>query len=220
MKGLLIKDLHYVLQNKKMLAVLLFVAVGLSFMHEDNDAVFVIAYMTMVCGMLVLNTISVDEYDKSIVFLMTMPIDRTIYTKEKYIFAFGCSMFGWLVSTMLCMVWKGGQTIEILMQAALIFVALSFFQMLILPVQLKFGGDKGRIALLGIVAFLVLLFLAAKEIGNSVLAGQAEAFVQEAANYLNSINRLVLGIAAGLLWIVCLAVSVTVSKRIMEKKEF
>jgi len=200
-----------------MLGTLLFVAVALSIMQEYEGSSFTIAYMTMVCGMLVLNTISVDEFDKSVTFLMTMPIDRTIYAKEKYVFSLVCSLFGWLASTLLCIVLNGSQAKAILIQAAAIFVILSVFQMAILPVQLKFGGEKGRMVLLGIIAFLVLFFIFVKKIGGEI---QIDIIFGEMVHYLNSGNKWIFSIGACSIWFICFILSLSISKEIMKKKEF
>lgn len=219
MKGLLIKDLRFMLQNKKILVSVLFIIMVFLMMGEER-ATFLIAYVTMMCGMLVLNTISTDEFDKSITFLMTMPIDRTIYAKEKYVFAFLSSLFGWLITTIPCVVLSWNQAKELLVVAAAIFAVLYFLQMVMLPIQLKFGSDKGRMVLFGIVALVVIFSMAAKKMGDSVYAEQAKNLLYQMINWVSSLNGWVIGAAVALLYVICFAVSFIVSVGIMNRKEF
>lgn len=222
MRGLLIKDVRFTMQNKKMLAVFLFIVVALLAMQGKDGFGFIIAYMTMMCGMLVLSTISVDEFDKSSAFLMTMPVDRAIYVKEKYVFSFGCSLAGWVIAVIPCALMQTENIKELLLQAVVIFVVLSFFWLIMLPVQLKFGGDKGRMVLLAMVAVIMIGAFLIKKIGETVFASQAEAerFFAKIISWFSSLNGWLIGIVVLGIWLACMVISYAVSRRIMENREF
>lgn len=220
MKGLLIKDLRFMLQNKKILVSVLFITMVFLMTMGEERATFLIGYITMMCGMLVLNTISTDEFDKSITFLMTMPIDRTIYAKEKYVFAFFGSLFGWIIATIPCIVLRWNQVMEILVSAVAIFAVLYLFQMLMLPVTLKFGSDKGRMVLVVIAASVVVFCMMAEKMGGSVFVEQVKRVLYQMVNWVRSLNGWVVGVAVCLFYVICFVVSFVVSVRIMEKKEF
>lgn len=92
MKGLLIKDIKLMKNQKNFFFIMLFVAVAMLFAEFDSS--FVVSYFTMIASMFVLSTISYDEYDNGYAFLFTMPFARKAYVKEKYMFSIlmgGCA---------------------------------------------------------------------------------------------------------------------------------
>ena len=222
MRGLLIKDLRFILQNKKMMGVLLFVVVAMLVTQGPEGGVFVISYMTLLCGMMVLNTISMDEFDKSDVFLMTMPIERKTYAAEKYIFALLCSFCGWLAGTVSSTLMQKGSVKDYLVIALVLYVICSFFQMLILPIQLKFGGDKGRMVLMGVVVFFFVVVILIKKVGEHMFdtAADAEKWADEVLVRLESLNPWSIALVVAAVWIAVTAISFGISKKIMEKKEY
>ncbi|MDE5598408.1 MAG: ABC-2 transporter permease, partial [Lachnospiraceae bacterium] len=74
MKGLLIKDLELVWHNKKLFLIML-VVMFLAFQNYDGYS-FLIGYNTMIFILLILNTMTLDEYYKSMPFMMTLPVKR------------------------------------------------------------------------------------------------------------------------------------------------
>ena len=94
MRGLLMKDLQLMKVNKRMLFIIVALAVVMLVMGNSMNS-FVIGYVTLVFAFQVLTTITYDEYDQSGAFLMTMPVTRMLYTLEKYVFAFLSMALGW-----------------------------------------------------------------------------------------------------------------------------
>ena len=219
MKGLLIKDLRVTLQNKRLMAVILLMAAMLILSKGEDGASFVISFVTAICGTLVLSTISVDEFDKSIIFLMTMPIDKSLYVVEKYIFALGSSLIGCICSSIFCMIFTKFSMEVVLYQAILILFLLSLFQMIILPIHLKFGCEIGRIVLLGMVVFFVLLASIVRRILETVSEPIKQGFYQ-IIQWIFSCNKWILVIIGVILWVGCFFLSVTISKNVMKKKEY
>ena len=220
MKGLLIKDLRLTLQNKRLIAVILLLAVMLTTLKGEDAVSFIVSFATMICGTMVLNTISLDEFDKSVVFLMTMPIERGIYVIEKYIFALGSGLFGCVLSSTFCILFVRFPAFVILQQASMIFLVLSFFLLIILPVQLKFGSDMGRIVLFGIVIFFVLLANLIAKVGEENFFGQLKEKGNQLFQWILSCDQWVLCLIALVLWGGCLFLSIAISKNIIKKKEY
>lgn len=221
MKGLLVKDFRFIFKSKRIAMGIFGIALFLLFIQGVENYAFIIAYTTMVAGMLVLGTISSDEYDGSNAFFMTMPIDRTIYAKEKYAFSLGCSLAGWLFATVLCMALNRSHAMEVLAQAAAIFLLLSLFQFAILPVQLKFGGDNGRMVLVGILAGIMAVAVLCRKIADAVFQGDGvEELFARANRWLSAQNGWALGLFACIGWLAGLCISLAISQRIMQKKEF
>lgn len=222
MKGLLIKDFR-LLKNQKNFFILVFVmAVFLTITggDESSPATFVLPYVGFVCSFFVLSTISYDEYDNGNAFLFTLPFDRKIYALEKYIFGIVTGGAGLLLILAFILIYTDGmagveQTGETLFTAGVSAALLFFFLAVMIPFQLKFGPEKGRIAM-----FIVLLGTMALVFGIVKLAGLDDSALREAARVMGRMG--LSGVAA-----VCIAaaaavmvISMFISTRILEKKEF
>ena len=85
MKGLLIKDLRLMKNMGNSLAIILLVAVGMSFYISDMS--FIVIYMAIIGTSFTSSTISYDEFDNGNAFLFSLPVSRKDYVLEKYLFA-------------------------------------------------------------------------------------------------------------------------------------
>ena len=85
MKGLLIKDLKILGKQKKFLILILILAVMLPF--GSDDAGFTTNYIILMLSLLSLSTLSYDEMNGGMMFLLSLPTSRKLYVKEKYVFA-------------------------------------------------------------------------------------------------------------------------------------
>ncbi|HJB28857.1 MAG TPA: ABC-2 transporter permease, partial [Candidatus Blautia faecavium] len=88
MKGLLKKDMELLKINGRVFGIAVLVALVYS-LTGKMGAQFIMVYLTIMSAFLVLNTVSYDEAEKGMTFLMTLPVLRDTYVKEKYIFAAG-----------------------------------------------------------------------------------------------------------------------------------
>lgn len=217
MKGLLIKDIKLMVKQQRFFSSVLFVAVLLSAV-VDNPS-FIIGYMTFIGSMFTLSSISYDEFDNGNAFLFSLPITRRMYAAEKY--GFGMMVGGglWLFSTVLAaVVGEVKKTVpmgDTLMMAGIVFPMMLFMLALMLPFQLKFGGEKGRIASIIMIGGVFVLAIAA--------AKAAEWLNIDLEGMLNGLQRVDLGVAVAVVVVVsaaALLLSAKVSISIMEKKEF
>lgn len=220
MKGLLKKDIIFMLKNKKMIFILLVIEAVFLLMQGADSASFVIAYMGMGCMSLVLYTITADESDKSIEFLMAMPVGRKEYALEKYLFFLLCTLSGCLVAVIPCCLINPERAGEFLSMAVVFLAAILILQMVVLPVQLKYGGERGRIVLMGIFAFIVLLMALVKKSGILEKREELQTLLARISNAISGMDRQIAGIGVILAGIVCFGISLTISQNIMEKKEF
>lgn len=109
MKGLLIKDGRLMItQGKTLLGIAAFMIIC-SFLQGDSFPQFAASYSIMMTTIFTISTVSYDEYDNGIKYLLVLPVERRTYVKEKY-------CFGILMS---CMVWG---------ICSLIGIAGAFFQ--------------------------------------------------------------------------------------------
>lgn len=220
MKGLLTKDFRILLQQKRFFAVLILIAGLLNF---NTDGGFAVTYMTFMGLVFAMSTVSYDEYDNGMPFLMTLPVSRKIYVREKYLFGIilgfimcligvALALGGWLVG-------NGNGDYDIHVIIANTVVSIPVFVMVIsfmLPIQLKFGAEKGRIALFVLCGVILLICFGLKKLTELI-----DIDILRATEIL--LSRISMSILAGILLAaaaVVLLISLKVSRIIMEKKEF
>lgn len=149
MKGLLIKDFKLMMMQKNFFLSIIAIAVVLTVFVKNPS--FIIGYLTFIGSVFTLSTISYDEFDNGNAFLFSLPITRKLYALEKYVFGFLTGACSCLISLILCMIFGlifGNYSIsDSLMTAGMSFPMFLFLLLLMLPVHLKFGSEKGKIAI-------------------------------------------------------------------------
>lgn len=218
MRGLLVKDLYLLVRQKNYILCLLVISALL--LLRADDAVFVSSYMTIVGSFLALVTISYDEMNHGRAFLFTLPVTRRMYVTSKYLTGALTCAAAWLLSVVFTGAALAAGRIQMSWEewlfscAAFLGVGL-FFDALMIPIQLKFGADRGRIVLL--VVLLACLFL------GQGLASLMDGLLVDAGGplaFLNSLSPLAFGALLAVLVLISLAVSWLISVGIMRKKEF
>ena len=212
MKGLLIKDFKLMKGQRNFLLMIIAISIGSAFAMEDLT--FLVGYMTALCSMFTLSSISYDEFENGNAFLFSLPITRKSYVAEKYTFALIVSGVSWVFSTVIATI-AGGGNADVIMAALLIFAVLLLFLAIMLPVQLKFGGEKGRIVMFAVIGVIVLIGFFINEIADFFQVDPLELM-----NRLSSMNKGMLTIIAFGIAMFGLLVSYGVSVAIMKKKEF
>lgn len=145
---------------KKIIAIMVIMIFFFIFAQE-NSAAFVMGYATILSAVMVVNVMEIDEKQKSNTFLFTLPISRREYVLEKYLFGTLMGVGGWLISV-LCVVgvvlirhtdmnWT-----EFFVQGAVMLLILFLILGFEIPVQIKFGGEKGRIILIATIMIVCL----------------------------------------------------------------
>ena len=219
MKGLFIKDLELLKGNAKILVAVVLMAVF--FMYTSaTDVTFVMYYVTMMCGFLVLSTMSYDDFDNGMAYLMTLPVPRKTYVREKYVFGLGCVGAGWVVSALLSLAAKvirnpAMEWGEWMISLFGTILAFGLIIAVMIPVQLKFGSENMRIVLLavmlGIFAIGYLIYRVCKNFGVDFSG---------AIRFLDSLHAGVIIAAILVIAAILLAVSLKISERILENKEY
>jgi len=211
--GLIHKDFLLLAHRKNALILILGLSIMLNMTSGDG---FIIGYMTLLGAIFSISTLNYDEFDNGYAFLMTLPVRRKEYVKEKYIFCLGFSFGCWALamavnSIMRVAVWHTGimgleDTVGFMAMLPIRAIALG----VMLPVQLKYGQEKSRIALAIIAGGVTLFALTASKV-----APVADAL--ENAEGLSPMT-----VSAVFLAIGCLVtlISYKLSVAIWENKEF
>lgn len=224
MKGLLRKDLALVAVNAKTyLVVLFFVAVWMFTTVKGGEiSYFGSIYMIVVFGFVGLGTITSDVQNGALGFLMTLPVRRSDYVKEKYLL---CTMYifcGWAFSVILAAVMYRGRILEgdepFIMVSILYVVAALIINFLMIPINFRFGPETARIVLFGVFAAIVLGVVAGLYLLEKLIPDHS---------YFDKIAETINAVTAGQLLIGFLAVlavetlaSYLYSLRVIKRKEF
>lgn len=218
MKGLLVKDFKLMIMQKNFFFMIIMIAVGM--IAFTDDVSFPLGFLTFVISLFTLSTISYDEFDNGNAFLFTLPITRTGYVIEKYCFGLILGCGTWIFATILAIVatiLRETLSIRDLMMIALIILPLMIvIQAIMLPFQLKFGAEKGRIAIIGAVGVVAV-------IGGIIVNGAKAIFNIDIANVINTLPTVSMGMLIGIMIAIAfiiLLVSLKMSVAVMSKKEF
>ena len=214
MRGLLEKDIRLLLHSKQTFLCFIAITIILGVTQKNT---FVLGYSTFLMAALLVSTLSYDEMDHGLAFLFTLPIDRKMYVREKYLLCIGGSIIAWFIALVLYLVVMVVSNSHIVFSEELVkgvdFLPIGILYLsLLLPLQIKFGVEKSRLVVLGVSVFagIMIYFLAEKSgmlDGNVVV--YALGLVGDVA--VDVISLVVAG---------CLAlVSYLCSCRIMKKKE-
>lgn len=220
MRGLLVKDFKLLKQQGKIITFLVFICIFM--LGQMQETSFVVGYITSICVVISLSTISYDEFDNGNTFLFSLPITREEYVREKYALSFLVNGGVWLLSSIAAILVNmarvdGFILSNEIMGAILVLAACMVLVSVMIPVQLKFGSEKSK----------VIIFAS---IGIIAVAGYFTMFLLEKTSSMIDISWLLgklmeigkgglTGLAVGI-GVVLLVLSMRVSQNIMKKKEF
>lgn len=209
MKGLIIKDIRLVLSQRIFLALVSLASILLALFSDNPE--FAIPYASFLGIIYGVSTLNMDESSKGLSYLMTLPVTRKGFVKEKYIFTI---VFGLIYAgavTLLCMVGSvlhGSSAAEVLFIACTVMPWELIILSILFPVYLKFGTQKGRL----VVAMAV-------GVSGAALMGLTPMIYKGGdLPMLNDEAFTVLLIIVISVALVCF--SYRISVRIMERKEF
>lgn len=214
MAGLIEKDMRLLWCNK--LSVIVFVVFAVILEVSVKGAI--LGYLPFVMCLLMMNTIAYDEMDKGYQFLLTFPIDRKTYVREKYVLTLGMGVLSWGVAMVIYFMTKmiQGERLDMSIELP---VTLSFlpvialFILFMLPLQMKFGMEKTRIVVAGTCGAAGACILGfTKFIGLDTINDWMESLCQMSGWVL-------LGIVVAVV-VLLIAVSYHISIGIMKRKEF
>lgn len=218
MKGLLVKDFR-LMKGQKNFLVLLFIMIAFVFI-SGMDASFFMGYLPFLLMIAAMSTITYDEFDNGMAFLMVLPISRKLYVQEKYLFGGVLGFTGLASAFVLFLISEinKGSSMTFTQYILLFLCFLAFvilFLCLMIPIQLKFGSEKGRIVLFIIFFGIIGMVYLVSKITDKIPAQVIEVF--------RGIQKLPFGILAALavgIYILALFISLKISLGIMEKKEW
>ena len=175
--------------------------------------------ITMMISLFSVSTISYDELDNGNAFLFSLPITRKTYAVEKYCFGLIMGLGAWLAVSVLATAAGAargqGPVWELAITAFIVLPLVLFMLAVMVPVMLKFGAEKGRIAV--VICFAVVYLTIA------LLAQSAEQWGKDFLPLLDSLPEIGIGtflVILAAVTVLILLLSVRISIGIIKKKEF
>src|SRR5699024_5017344 len=181
--------------------------------------IFVIGFLTMICSMFALSTISYDEFDNGNAFLFSLPITRKGYVIEKYIFGIMLGVISLILSTIIACIltlFLNGAITNDLFLVALIYIPIVLvLQSLMLPLQIKFGSEKSRVAMFIVFAIIFIIGYGFNELIR-ILNIDFTPFI----NTLLTMNVSMILVIVMILSLIIMFISCKISMKIIKNKEF
>lgn len=218
MRGLFIKDLKF-LKNQKIFLLVLF-AFCTYFLVTGENTSFVLGYASAMLATLAISSVNYDEQDNGMSYLLTFPISRKMYVLEKYLYGGlmavvtvlveGVLILGLVVAKSMSYSWG-----EIAIQLSFAFLVPAVMMAVMLPVMIKFGTEKSRVAMLAVIGMILLACYIVKQAAGALgidIWGKVEQFME--ADTIRAVAVFVL-FAVGVI-----VASYIISIGIMKRKQF
>lgn len=216
MLGLLIKDLQLIKKQGSTFFLMVIFGVIL-LMNSDSYVSVYVTYCMIFGGLLVLGTISYDSFDNGYAYLFTLPVTPKLYVAEKYLLAILGSGAGCVFAIGMMVILQGNAGLwESLGFSLGAWLGILLVISIMLPLNLKYGTEKSRILTVVCAMAAAALMALVSEFGD-VLTHQAGTQFLQTLERLGSIGLL---LAGGILTAAVFLLSMAVSTRIMQKKEY
>lgn len=217
MKGLLIKDFKLMKGQKNFFMVIVVISLIMTITSPSTS--YAIGFLGFIGSLFTLSSISYDEFDNGNAFLFSLPITRKDYVLEKYAFGLVTGMasllLGTIISLITVIITNTGDFNEILITACTFIPIMLFILSIIIPFQLKFGGEKGRIAILCVMGFVFIIDVLLVKI-IEFMGIDLYTLVKNFPQFSTQVYILLFLLFS----IIVLTISYYVSLLIMKKKEF
>ena len=219
-RGLLEKDFRlFFRQGSNLFLVLAFIALFFVLTGKAG-ATFIAVYIPSVMAVYSGNTISYDENGHGYSYLFSLPVNKKIYVREKYIFSFIMTVCGWGIGVIcagIVVLIKPGEFFDLEM-LAMELITIFVFQAIagiVIAIRLRFEGEKGRFVL---PIAVLIIFASCYIIGSFV---RDNLGLKESISYMiGEIGDFEIAIALIVLSLLVWIASYKYSMRVMKKKEF
>ena len=159
MKGLFVKDIELMKQQKQFFILVVVMEVILN-LAGSGSVSFATGYFTIVTAIFAITTISYDEFDNGLAFLMTLPVTRKQYVAEKYLLGAGLTAVAWGIATITGVICKGVAELQGCLSetiiGSLIDIPLALLMLAVsLPLVIHFGDGKRTLYCNGHVGYYI-----------------------------------------------------------------
>ena len=218
MKGLLVKDIRFLMGQKASLLVSL--GLGVYFLLTEVDLSYAMVFSMMMAALLSTSSISYDAFDNGMAFLLTLPIQKTTYVVSKYIVSILVAVVcgaAISVAAVICNA-LGVEGVDLSMMGGGLVMALIMVVVLLtimIPIYIIFGGEKARFAMMAI-------FGVAVAVGYifSRIFGDMEEKIDNLIVKLETMSNIQLALTGLGVVVVLFAISIGITIKFLERKEY
>ena len=213
MRALIAKDIRLFRSMKNV--ILLYVAmIALTIIFGQKQmGVMLINLCVVMFTYLSMSTMSYDDFDNGMEFILTLPTSKKIYAIEKYVLAVITLVVTSIVGAGL-LVSLGLEFNAAILDIAPMAVIAIVLVSINLPLTLKFGSEKTK------MLTLILFMGFGSLVGTLGTSNLNEILNSDLVKKIMSLGKLQLGIGIGLIAIIILFVSYCISIKISENKEY
>lgn len=219
MKALFIKDIRIVLKQQRVLICAFFAVITILAFATDNS-MYAVAFVLFLVPTMMLTTISYDTFENGMSYIMSLPVSVKDYVAEKYILTVASSLIFNIMATILInVVLSIGKGVSIMPLELIVNAMLAQFMVLIyislvLPVDIRFGTDKGMII---VVLMAVVIGAVGPMLGNINVDSGLMYKLSEAEITSVPVNQALLLMSVGGVFAI---VSYFVSVKLMKQMEY
>ena len=219
MKALFIKDSRIVLKQQRILICAFFAVITILAFATDNS-MYAVAFVLFLVPTMMLTTISYDTFENGMSYIMSLPVSVKDYVTEKYILTVASSLRFNIMATILINVvlsigkGVGIMPLELIVNAMLAQFMVLIYISLVLPVDIRFGTDKGMII---VVLMAVVIGAAGPMLGNINVDSGLMYKLSEAEITSVPVNQALLLMSVGGVFAI---VSYFISVKLMKQMEY
>lgn len=213
MNGLLEKDFRLI---SKRITYFVMLAGIIIFLGFSAEASFIAAYVPILAAICSITTISYDEFDNGMAYLFTLPVKARDYAIEKYIFGLILGLVGSAFSILIVLIIGKIKNEAVDIETMLLILPVFLTMMgIMFPIELKFGAEKSRIAMYIVFGSVVGLGILGKKIIETMNIDLTPILTK-----INSMPDALVAASIVLINVIIFVVSLFISIKIMEKKEY
>lgn len=219
MKALFIKDIRIVLKQQRILICAFFAVITILAFATDNS-MYAVAFVLFLVPTMMLTTISYDTFENGMSYIMSLPVSVKDYVTEKYILTVASSLIFNIMATILINVvlsigkGVGIMPLELIVNAMLAQFMVLIYISLVLPVDIRFGTDKGMII---VVLMAVVIGAAGPMLGNINVDSGLMYKLSESEITSVPVNTALLLMSVGGVFVI---VSYFISVKLMKQMEY
>ena len=213
MRALIAKDIRLFRSMKNVVLIYVAMIAASIIFGQKQMGVMLINLCVVMFTYLSMSTMSYDDFDNGMEFILTLPTSKKIYAIEKYVLAVITLVVMSIVGAGLLVALGLEFNAAILDIAPMAVIAIVLVS-INLPLTLKFGSEKTK--MLTMILFMGLGSL----VGTLGTSNLNEILNSDLVKKIMSLGKLQLGIGIGLIAIIKLFVSYCISIKISENKEY
>ncbi len=185
-----------------------------------DNSMYAVAFVLFLVPTMMLTTISYDTFENGMSYIMSLPVSVKDYVAEKYILTVASSLIFNIMATILINVvlsigkGVGIMPLELIVNAMLAQFMVLIYISLVLPVDIRFGTDKGMII---VVLMAVVIGAVGPMLGNINVDSGLMYKLSEAEITSVPVNQALLLMSVGGVFAI---VSYFVSVKLMKQMEY